>query len=297
MNKAIKLTVTILFAAVAAIFIGDPTAHMQSFLNGVSVWAYNVLPALFPFMVLSTLALKFTPKTTFSLTKKLFAIDCDGIFLLSLICGYPIGAKAVTDSKTDAETAAAMCSFCSSASPIFMIATVGAKLLADTAATVILVVSQILAVIINGLLYNAGRKGVTSVKIDNKLRPSDVGDTVADSALSVISVGGLIALFYMLSDMIKSYLPKTAGDSIITSYAIGLFEMTNGVIAVCRQANAAAAVTLSSGLLAFGGACVFLQCYSYLGKAGISARGLLKMKITQSAAATVIAFILSVIFL
>ena len=128
---------------------------MQSFFDGITVWAYNVLPAIFPFTVLTTLALKVRPKAKISFSKKLFCIDCDSVFIASLLCGYPIGAKIIGDSDASTITATKACAFCSSAGPIFMIGTVGAKLLQNTTATVILITVHFLSLIINGFIFPA----------------------------------------------------------------------------------------------------------------------------------------------
>lgn len=294
--KYLRVLFTLLFIAVATIFISAPTKYMQSFFDGLTVWAYNVLPALFPFTVITTIALKIKPQTKRSFTKVLFGISCDNVFITSLMCGYPIGAKAIADSKADTTTATRMCAFCSSAGPIFVIATVGAKLLQNTVATIILITVHILSVIANGLIYR--RKGTTELlENDTGFKPQDFGDTITNSALSIISVGGLIALFYMLADMIKSFLPSTFSDSLVVSFAIGLFEMTNGIFGVCKQTDIATATVLCSTLLALGGMCVFFQCYAFLGKKNIKAVDVIKMKLTQSAFATIFSFILVKIFL
>lgn len=295
--KYLKIIIPLLFAFVAGLFISAPTKYMQSFFDGLTVWAYNVLPALFPFTVLTTLTLKISPRTKFSLTKKLFGISCDNIFITSLLCGYPIGAKAISDSQADSATATRMCAFCSSAGPIFMIATVGAKLLQNTTASIILVVVHFASVALNGMIYRRKHPTIEVNEINSQLRAEDFGNTITNSALSIISVGGLIALFYMLADMIKSILPSALSDNIVVSFAIGLLEMTNGVFAICKHADVATATVLSSGLLALGGMCVFFQCYAFLGQKKIKAVDIIKMKLIQSAFATILSFVLVKIFL
>ena len=294
--KYLRVFFTLLFIGVATVFITAPTKYMQSFFNGLTVWAYNVLPALFPFTVITTIALKIKPKEKLSFTKYLFGISCDNVFVTSLLCGYPIGAKAIADSSADTTTATRMCAFCSSAGPIFMIATVGAKLLQNTSATLILLIVHILAVIANGLIYR--RKGACELlENESSFKPEDFGNTITNSALSIISVGGLIALFYMFSDMIKSFLPHSVSDSPVVSFVIGLLEMTNGVLGVCKLTDVATATVLCSTLLALGGMCVFFQCYAFLGNKKIKAVEIIKMKLTQSAFATIFSYILVKIFL
>lgn len=294
--KYLRFTSTLLFSIVVIVFVTAPTKYMQSFVNGITIWAYNVLPALFPFMVLTTLTLKLQTKRKHSATNFLFGVDCDNVFLTSILCGYPVGAKAIADSNADATAATAMCSFCSTAGPIFMIATVGAKLLQNAAATAILIFVHILSAMLNGLIYR-NKQNNCRITNNSKFTADDVGNTVTNSALSVISVGGLIALFYMLSDMIKSILPVSIADSLVTSFVIGLFEMTNGIFGVCKLTDVATATVLCSALLSFGGLCVFAQCYAFLGAKQVKPLKLLKMKITQSAIATILSYLLSSILL
>lgn len=269
---------------------------MQSFFNGITVWAYNVLPALFPFMVLTTLTLKNQPRRKRSFTRFLFGVKCDKVFLTSVLCGYPVGAKAIAECNADADTATSMCAFCSTASPIFITATLGAKLLQNTTATVIVVIAHILSAILNGLIFRV-KKGRADVDNASNLSAVDIGDTLASSAMSIITVGGLIALFYMLTDMVKSLLPSNVSDSLIIAFVVGAVEMTNGVFGVCKLADVATATVLCSTLLSFGGLCVFAQCYAFLGAKHVKPLQLLKMKTTQSALATILSFILTQIFL
>ena len=294
--KYIRITTTLLFVAVLGIFITAPTMYMQSFIDGITVWAYNVLPAIFPFMVLTTLMLKIQGRRKRSFTKFLFELDCDSVFLASILCGYPIGAKAISDSCADEATAAKACSFCSSAGPIFIIATVGAKLLQNTTATIILVAVHYISLILNGLIYRK-YKTTMSLNTSSNFKASDVGDTVTNSALSVITVGGLIALFYMLTDMVKSILPLSVSNCLAVSFILGIFEMTNGIFGICNSTDVATATVLCSSLLALGGLCVFAQCYAFLGKKNVKPLSIIKMKITQAAIATILSFILVKLFM
>lgn len=294
--KTLRITAIAAFLIVLGIFISAPSKYMQSFFDGVTVWAYNVLPAIFPSTVLTTLALKVRPKTKISFSKKLFCVDCDSVFIASLLCGYPIGAKIIGDSDASSLTATKACAFCSSAGPIFMIGTVGAKLLQNTTATVILIAVHFLSLIINGLIFRKSKSN-GNIQFAQSLKPSDLGDVITDSALSVISVGGLIAIFYMLSDMIKSSLPIGIRDSLAVSFAIGIFEMTNGIFGVCAGTDLATATVLCSTLLSFGGLCVFAQCYAFLGKKQVKPLDIIKMKIVQSAVATILAFVFVKIFM
>ena len=92
-------------------------------------------------------------------------------------------------------------------------------------------------------------------------------------------------------------MPIGIRDSLAVSFAIGIFEMTNGIFGVCAGTDLATATVLCSTLLSFGGLCVFAQCYAFLGKKQVNPLDIIKMKIVQSAVATILGFVLVKIFM
>ena len=101
--------------------------------DGISLWATVVLPSLFPyFFITATLSsLKVTGKISARvspITKKIFNVGgaCGYALFISLLSGYPIGAKTVCDLKekgvigeSESVRAAALCS---TSSPMFLLA-------------------------------------------------------------------------------------------------------------------------------------------------------------------------------
>lgn len=286
-----------MFVAVAVLFLHSPKIFMQSFLDGVTVWALNVLPALFPFAVLSPIALAFFPRSKRSFSSKLFGVDADGIYLASLLCGYPIGAKAIAESNLDADSAECACAFCSSASPVFVVATVGAALLQNSVATAVLVVCHLLSTLVCGLFFRRRHDKSVQKQSLPLFSFGDIGSAVTNAVLSVLYVGGLIALFYMLCDMAKSLLPEVLSQSAVVGFLLGLLEMTNGVIFVCSVCDVFSAMVLCGFLLAFGGLCVFCQSMTFLSKKNVSPLKFLKMRLVQGSVASLSAFVLGKIFL
>lgn len=312
MKKSLKLLhakflIPTIFFGVFALFLSAPKIFMQSFLDGLTVWAVNVLPAIFPFAVLTPLAVKFFPKTKHSFCKSLFGVPADNIFVVSLLCGYPVGAKAIAESNLDESSALTACAFCSTAGPVFLIATVGATLLQSGCATVILIVSHFSAAILCGVFFRRKRKKIACDKnkpteifaeAENNQNASfgDIGNAVTNAVLSVLTVGGLIALFYMLVDMVKSLFPNEIAQSAATGFVLGLLEMTNGIVSVCETCDTFSATVLCSFLSAFGGMCVFAQSMTFLSKKMVKASAFLKIKLLQSSIATILAFALGKIF-
>ncbi len=254
------------------------------------MWALNVLPSLFPFAVLTPLVLKCLPRTKHSITYTLFGIDADDAYLTSLLCGYPLGAKQLSEHNFEKEITTAACSFCSSASPVFIVATVGFQLLNNSSAAIALIVSHVGATLLNGLLHRSKCKQQNNA-LTKTLATDDLSKAIGSAISSVLSVGGLIALFYFLTDILKSLLPPSLQNCAFVSFAIGLVEMTNGIIGLCSTCNTFTATVASSFLLSFGGGCVLLQSLTFLSDKVIAGK-LLLIKLTQAAISTLLCFVM-----
>ena len=142
----------------------NPVKYIQSALDGLIVWATVIVPAVFPFLFFSLALIELEWRKRYlnilSLTSKLFKTGGVSayIFFMSLISGYPIGAKLIEDFYNkgfiDSYEGARIISFCSMASPMFVLGSVGIGLLKSYAAGLILLISQILSNIINGLIFS-----------------------------------------------------------------------------------------------------------------------------------------------
>lgn len=294
MKIAKKLAPLSLFLFAAVMLALFPKPFCKAFLDGISLWANNVLPVLLPFALLAPLAASALP-TRLSVTKFLFGVSCDGVFFSSLVCGYPVGAKLTEQTKTDPDTALKMSAFCSAAGPIFCLVSVGA-MLENRTATAIVFVSQILSCVCNGLLYRSC-PSAKFVSLPEECK-TDFGQTIVDGILSVLSVGAIIALTSMFCQMIRALLPTSATESLAVNYVLGLLEMTNGVKFVTDiSTDLTTAATLSSSLLAFGGASVIAQSMTFLSRLKVDAKRFVFRKITQSALAALITFLLCKVFL
>ena len=294
-KSLINTIIAMLYFTVIVCFAIQPARYSKAFVDGITVWAHNVLPVIFPFALLTTLFTRNCKFGKFSITKALFNIRCDSLFLTSFLCGYPVGARAISEQNIDEETATILCSFCSTPSPIFLIATVGIAI-GNTTATLIICVSQLVAMLLNGLLYTR-RQSIAFATQQQSWDSKEFATTLTNSILAVLAVGALIALFFMLTEIARSLLPQSIANHPALFFAIGLLEMTSGILKICSSCDILCATVCSSALLAFGGLCISLQCFAFVSQKGVKFSNLIKMKCTQCAFATIFAFVLGVIFL
>ena len=106
--KITKIFFPVIIFAFIILLLCSPARYMAVALDGVLVWATILLPSLFPFIFFSRLFTTFEVTQNLSkpfsrITQKLYNCPSDStyVFLLSVLCGYPIGAKLITDLYLD----------------------------------------------------------------------------------------------------------------------------------------------------------------------------------------------------
>lgn len=319
------LSFLVIFLIVALIL--NPETYMQSTLKGILVWATAVLPALFPFFFLTRilaqlgmierLAIFLEP-----LSKKLYRVPgiASYVFLMSVISGYPVGAKLTSElyqsGAITRNQATRMCGFCSTSGPLFIIGTVGVEMFICKGAGFLIFISHLLGALLNGLLYrNYGKKEAElkqtqchtkSTSLDNLL-----ANSIYDSVLSILIVGGYIALFFMVIDILVDYhilsglavlvsallsavgLDGSLGIGIVT----GLVEVTRGCLDLGASGAAVPALAVAAtGLISFGGVSVHLQSLTFLQKCGIKTSVYFLQKTTQAIISVLVALVLVPVF-
>ena len=270
------------------IFISNPKLYMQSTLKGLTVWFYNVIPALLPFFIATRLLISLNIADIPCLDKissKLFKVAKNSkVFLLSLISGYPVGAKLICSSYTNGEIslkdAKKMMSYCSVSGPMFIIGSIGIGVFNSVKIGYILLISHILGAIINGMVFRNSYKNEkdefnafknTTIKSNNIL-----ADSMLDSIMSILLVGGYIVFAFVLIELLNNIrlIPFLAtvitklfpflDYSTLQALFNGLIEMTCGVISLnIANASLQIKVILASFVIAFGGLSIFLQSTNF----------------------------------
>ena len=159
-----------LFFSVAVFFvmlliISNPALFSKSTINGITLFFYSVLPGLLPFMFLTKLLTELGSVLKISkhlspISKKLFGTPGVSLycFFMSILSGYPIGAKIIYDlhskNMISDEDAKKMSVFCTTSGPIFVIGAVGVGMLKSFKLGAIIYASHIISSILIGILFN-----------------------------------------------------------------------------------------------------------------------------------------------
>ncbi|MBO4472598.1 MAG: hypothetical protein J5765_02185 [Clostridia bacterium] len=312
-----KLFLPLFLFALFALLLLSPERYFHSVQGGVLLFTSAVLPSMLPY---------------FFFTKLLTGTGCVGALsgtlgrpvrwayrvapiasyplLMSLLSGYPVGARVLGDlydkgliSREDARHAA---SFTSTSGSMFVLGSVGAVILKDAGAGVVILVAHYLGAIVNGFFYR-GKADLHGQSV--LLSPSSVvtenllSDAMYESVLSLALVGGFIAIANLLGDMASDLLSRLfptvfSGGTVWSGLLYGAFEVTRGCVEFSSLGVGRVWVTALCALaVSFGGLSVLFQSMSFLGKTGIKGGKFLLMKVTQSGVSFLLALALGFVFL
>ncbi len=301
------------------VFSCFPARYMGACLEGILLWATCVLPSTLPFLFLTGLFTRLgyvrrLSKNCAPLTGALFRLPGIGGYCLamSFLSGYPVGAKTLADlAKTgmvSPSEANKMSVLCSSSGPLFILGSVGMGMFSDAKVGWILLASHFAAILLGGILLRAyGKTPAAGAPPAPTMRDENVlYECIHSSIVSVLCVGGFIAVFYTLATMLSDWhvfaplfaLLSAAGvpETQAAGFARGLVEMTGG----CRALAASATPLAVAGcafLITFGGACVLFQQTVYFRQAGVKLGFFLPVKLLQSCLAAALAFGAACLFL
>lgn len=306
LEKDIKeLIFTLLIFFFLANLIISPKRYIDATLNGISAWTFNVLPSVFPFIFftkcLSSLGqVEKMTKPFQRVSKFLFKTPPISIytFLMAILSGYPVGSKMIADlyeqGKISKSDAFKMSAFCSTSGPMFIIGAVGVMMFKNATVGYILFLSHILGAFFNGILFRKIRlKNLKEEKIypNTKKEKFNIGEIILSSTLSILSVGGIIAIFFLVIECLSpifNLFPQP-----FSSFLEGIIEITKGSLSLSVQGNVKLVTTLTSFVISFGGISTLLQSITMLKQVNMP----IKLFATQKLCHAILSTIITLIFL
>ena len=223
-----------------------------------------------------------------------------------------MGAKLIScmyeSKQINYNQAKKMLSFCSVSGPMFMVGTVGVAIFNNYKVGLIILISNIVASLINGLIYRGKKENIENNLIYSP-QQNTLADIVYDSLISILMVGAYIVLSFVVIDVIKefkifqllTYLCENVFNcnlGIVEAVLTGVLEITRGSIEIhSTNINLLTKTVLTSGIIAFGGISVFLQSLGFLKNLRIKPKTLLLQKFTQCLICLVVSFVISIIFI
>lgn len=320
-TENLKELAALILLIAAAFAIALSNSSQSAVKDGIMLWAAVVLPALFPYLVITRVAssLKITGKISGAIspfTEKIFNVNgnCGYALFLSLTSGYPVGAKCVSDLKTngligDAESVRAA-ALCSSSSPVFIIGSVGNLTFNSPLFGLLLFITHVLSVLTVGFVFSFYKRKERPEKTKKTaLGGSDniLYQSVYSAVISVLVVGGIITVFYLLTEMLTGFGAMkllsgffglfTENEYVKNGLANGLFECTKGLKILAGGGVSLYTLPVAAAICGFGGLSVIMQSVAYLKKAKIKAAPFLLSKALAAVINFFLGLILSALFL
>lgn len=320
--KAIRLSPLRLLAIafcvfLMVLFIVKPSIYITSAKDGLILFATAVLPALFPFFFFTTFLTKLgAAKYIARLGGKPFRVLYNAppissyIFLMSILSGYPIGARLISDfyknSMLTTSQAQKCASFCSTSNPVFILGTVGAIICKDVKIGIVVFVAHIMSALFNGLIYR-GRKNKEDESSFNVLLLDNCDNILSESIYSatnsILAVGGFICIFSIFLDALNNvgvfsffanifsaYIPP----EVTTAFISGTVEMTKGCLLTSKlMVSSQLKASICCAIISFGGMGILAQCITFLSRCKIKVSTIIFQKTTQSAIAFMICYLIS----
>ena len=276
-KKTEKLQLIIFFALLlfASVLIING-GYFSAVKRGLSVWLVAILPTVFPyvFITASLSKLEITGKITASagkVTKTLFNTGGATAFALfiSVISGYPLGAKTVAElkkggllTKTESERAS---TFCSTSSPVYMITGVGTIALKNRLFGWALFLSNVISAIIVGIVFRFYKKQDKPSPIKPSCSKCDnvFYESVFSSVTSTLVLCGTTVLFTVVTEILLSFgllsFPIKIGYCLLKDYGLskgvifGFFECSLGIREITKIGLTFWTLPLCGLLCGFGG--------------------------------------------
>ena len=260
--------------------------------DGIKLCLGTVIPSLFPFMVISSFIVesglvKLIAKPIALFSEKILKVNPDtgAVFFMSLIGGYPTGAKMlsslVEQNKLDQKTAKRIIPFCISAGPGFIITAVGMGMFGSTKIGLLLFLSQTIANIILGILSGIifGEKQHINRLSTAKLKLNSVSNSfvnsVASSAHALLNISAFITIFSGLTAiMMHSGILDHITNILTEIFAFTgmdknvFYVLINGALEVVQGCLLSAKISGNTGLyicsffLSFSGLSILFQVIS-----------------------------------
>lgn len=270
-----KLYVPILIIVLAILFTVFSESTSVKTLSSLENCIKNIIPALFPFMVISSMIVYSGAADILGRifpVSKIYSLPAcaSAPIIIGAMCGFPLGAKAATElfergylNKTETEI---LISAANNTGPSFIIFIIGAKYWNDIKLGIYLYAGQIIcsilsSVIVNKFVFPMHQKKATKhtpIKI-NSLTES-LSKAIASASVSSLNICGFITFFNVLSSVLISLLSFVPVN--INMLILGLLEFSDAALMTASY-RSLYSIFICGFSIGWSGLSVFCQTASF----------------------------------
>ncbi len=277
--------------------LADAAAVRASVEEALDLCARSVVPALFPFLVVTSALLslgfgELAAPWLAGLMEPLYRVPGAGsaALVLGLVGGYPIGASTAAQlcraRLVSREEGERLLTFCNNSNPVFLISVLGVGVFGSVRTGIWLWLIHLLSALLTGLLFRgrarpARRRQLTRPPAFRAVSaPAALVEAVAASLRGMASVCAFVVFFYVLARPLAA-LGGRAGAALV-----GLTELFSLTPLLTPDRFG---FILASGMAGWGGLSVLCQTAAVLEGSGLSPAACLRGKAVQGLLAAALA--------
>ena len=258
----------------------------QAVRDALALCAQSVIPALFPFFVVSSLFIDLgcaavLGRSLAPIMRRLFGVSGAGgtAFLLGIIGGYPVGGRTAGElyrsGQCEREECERLLAFCNNAGPSFILGIAGLGCFGSVRVGAWLYLIHVGAAVMVGLLFRSTSRQMGRPEKTETPRWADaLIEAVRGGAMSMVSICAFVVFFLVILRLFSRF------TGIQHGAILGIVEMTNGIL---RLANDRRGFIWAAGLLGWGGLSVHCQTAAVLSGSGLSLKRYFIGKALQAA--------------
>ena len=279
--KKLVFSFIIIFLIAYSFFFPEITVYAAR--NGIQVWFHQILPALLPFTILSSLLVKSdflkSLKGNANLIACLITMACGFVF------GFPVGAKLSSDfykQKLLSEKQATLLAVATNNfSPMYVCGFALSLLFSSKEYNIItytILYLTPLTLLTTYLLYSMfyTKNSNNLLKVSNtssfQLNMQTMDESIISGFVALIKICGYIMLFSIVTEILSVIIYNmTTNPPLVLMFLLGNLEITNGInlLADIEIENSVKYI-FAIQLLSLGGLSGFAQTGSILSDAGLS---------------------------
>lgn len=275
-KKIFNICIIIISLFVLSQLLIKKTIIYSSILYALNIWVNNLIPALFPFFIISDILINYNvteyiPKIIKIICKSLFNISDNmlTIFILSMISGFPSNARNTRifydKGLITLEEANHILIFSHFSNPVFILTTVAIFFFNNQKVGIILLITHYLSNVILGICFR-NKNTISNNSGNYNYRNNDFGtifiSSIKKAVDTILLICGILTIFLMLSSIIINTFSFNSYNAMLIK---GFFEITIGIEALSNLSISMLSKTvIASMLLAFGGISVHVQVLSQI---------------------------------
>ena len=304
MKRYIDMIVVIICSLFLILFIINRELVFNTVGFSLDIWITSVLPALFPFFVISDIlisydVIRYIPKVIKNLFKKLFNVSDNGlvVIILSMLSGFPSNARNIKNmynsNKISKKEGEHLLYFTHFSNPMFILGTLVSIFSKKKELGLIIFISHYLPNIIIGILLRKLNTNKLDTNYNNDINNNFglvLTKSIRKSLDSVFNILGTLTVFLIISSLLINVFNFNNGISLLIK---SILELTSGLKELSNfNLSNSYLVIASSCILSFGGLSVHMQVINELSDTDISYSNFFIGRIIQVILSLVVSYIL-----